>query len=85
MPKTPNEGMGIRKMEGGFKLRLFFSGTDLVGRGAPADQQGDGINEERLAGAGLPRQDRKAGLKLEIQLLNKREIDDAQLEEHCGG
>lgn len=77
--------MGVREMEGGFELRLLFSGTDLVARGAPADQQGDGINEERLAGSGLPGQDRKAGLKLEIQLLNEREIDNAQLGEHCDG
>lgn len=53
-PKPPNERMGVRQMEGGFELRLFFSGADLVGRGAPADQEGDGINEERLAGSGLP-------------------------------
>jgi hypothetical protein len=76
--------MGVREVEGGFELGLIFPGTNLVGRGPPADQQGDGINEERLSGSGLPGQDRKPGLELKTQLLNEREIDNAQLGEHCG-
>ena len=36
-PQALNERMGVWKVEGGFELRLFFSGTDLVGRGSPAD------------------------------------------------
>jgi hypothetical protein len=77
--------MGVWEVEGGFKLGLVFSGTDLVGQGSPADQQGDGINEERFSGPGLPGQDRKPGLELKTELLNEREIDNAQLGEHCGG
>jgi hypothetical protein len=57
----------------------------LVGRSPAADQQGDGIDEERFAGSRLSGEDRKPGLKLKVQLLNEREIDNAQLGEHCGG
>jgi hypothetical protein len=76
--------MGVRKVKGGFKLGLVFSGTDLVGRGTPADQEGDGINEERFSSPGLPGQDCKPGLELQTELLNEREINNAQLGEHCG-
>jgi len=74
----------VRETKGRFKLGLIFSGTDLVGRGSPADQEGYGINEERFTGAGFPGQNRKPGMKLKAQLLNEREIDNAQLGEHCG-
>ena len=77
--------MGIWEVEGGFKLGLVFSGTDLVSQASTADQQGDGINEERFTGSGLPGQDRKPGLELKTELLNERKIDNAQLGEHCGG
>jgi hypothetical protein len=77
--------MGVWEVEGCFKLGLVFSGTNLVGRGPSADQQGDGINEERFTSPGLPGQDRKPGLELKTELLNEREIDNAQLGEHCGG
>lgn len=77
--------MGVRKREGGFKLSLVLSRTDLVGRGSPTNQQSDGINKERFTCPGLPGQDREPGLELKAQLLNEREIDNAQLDEHCGG
>ena len=77
--------MGVWEVKGCFELGLVFSGTDLVGRGSPADQQGEGIDEERFTGPGLPGQDRKPGLELKTELLNEREIDNAQLDEHCGG
>jgi hypothetical protein len=83
-PQALKKWMVVREMEGRFKLGLVFSGTDLVCRGSPADQQGDGIDEERFTGAGLTGQDRKPGMKLKAQLLNEREIDNAQLGEHCG-
>jgi hypothetical protein len=76
--------MGVREVERCFELGLVFSGTDLVGRGSPTDQQGNSINEERFTGPGLSGQDRKPGLELKTELLNEREIDNAQLGEHCG-
>jgi len=36
--------MGVWEVERCFELGLIFSGTDLVGRGSPADQQGNGID-----------------------------------------
>jgi hypothetical protein len=83
-PQALKEWMPVREMKGRFKLSLVFSGTDLVGRSASADQQGDGVDEERFTGAGLTGQDCKPGMKLKAQLLNEREIDNAQLGEHCG-
>ena len=76
--------MGVWEVEGGFELGLVFSGTDLVGQGSPADQQCDGINEERFTGPGLPGQDCKPGLELKTELLNERKIDNTQLGEHRG-
>ncbi len=61
--------MGVWEVEGGFELGLVFSGTDLVGQGSPADQQCDGINEERFTGPGLPGQDCKPGLELKTELI----------------
>ena len=76
--------MGVREVEESLKLGLVFSGTDLIGRGPPADQEGDRINEKRFTGPGLPGQDCKPGLELKTELLNEREINNAQLGEHCG-
>ncbi len=37
-PKLLEQRMGARKMKGGFKLRFVLAGTDLFGRGSPADE-----------------------------------------------
>ena len=76
--------MGVWEVEGCFKLGLVFSRTDLVSRGPSADQQSDGIDEERFTGPGLPGQDCKPGLELKTELLNERKIDNTQLGEHRG-
>lgn len=76
--------MGVWEMEGGFELGLGLSGADLFGRGPTADEQGDGINEKGFTSPRLPGQDDKPGLELKTELLNEREIDNAQLGEHCG-
>jgi hypothetical protein len=84
LPESMKEWVGFREMKGCFQLGLLFSGADVIGRGPPTDQQGDGINEERFAGSGLPGQDRKPRLKLKTKPLYEGEIDNAQLGEHCG-
>lgn len=77
--------MGVREVERGFELSLLFASTNLVGGSPSTDQQRNRIDKERFASPGLPSQDNKSRLELETELLNEREIDDAQLEEHCGG
>ena len=77
--------MGIWEMERCFELSLVFASTNLVGGGPSTDQQRNRIDEKRFTSSSLPGQDNKPRLELETELLNEREIDDAQLEEHCGG
>ena len=77
--------MGIWEMERCFELSLIFASTNLVGGSPSTDQQRNRIDEERFTSPSLPGQDNKPRLELETELLNEREIDDAQLGEHCGG
>ena len=43
------------------------------------------MNEKGFTSPRLPGQDDKPRLELKTELLNEREIDNAQLGEHCGG
>ncbi len=43
----------VRGVEDGFDRGGFLAGAHELGRGAPADEQADGADEDGLAGAGL--------------------------------
>ena len=60
-----------------------LAGADEVARGAAAEQQADGLDEDRLAGAGLARQDVQAGVELDLDRVDDREVPDAQEAEHA--
>ena len=62
-----------------------FAGANQVGRGAGAEQQPDGLDEDGLAGAGLAGQDVEAGLELDLDGLDHRKVADAEEAQHVGG
>jgi hypothetical protein len=54
-------------------------------RGPPsARQQGQGVDQDRLAGAGLSRDDRQSFRKVDLQVLDDCEVPDRQPAEHAG-
>ena len=72
----------VASLEDGFDGRLRLAGPDQVGGRAAAEQQADGLDEDRLAGAGLPGQDVEAGLELDLDGLDDRQVPDAEEAEH---
>jgi hypothetical protein len=73
-----------RKMKRRFKLRFLFTGPDLLRRASSADEQRNGINEQRFPCAGFAGEHRETGLKLNVQLFYERKVDNAQLGKHRG-
>ena len=51
-----------------------LAGADEVAGGAPAEQQADGLDEDRLAGAGLAGQDVEARVELDLDRVDDREV-----------
>ena len=72
----------VRRVEDGLDRRRVLPGPDEVGRGAAADQQPDGADEDGLAGAGLAGQDVQAGLELELEAVDDGQIADGEEAEH---
>ena len=50
-----------------------------------AEQQPDGLDEDRFARSGLAGQDVEARLELDLDGLDHREVADAEKAEHAGG
>ncbi len=63
----------------------LFAGAHEIGGGASADQQSNGPHENALAGTGLPRQDREAGLEFQLEPVDDREVLDAEETQHRVG
>ena len=59
-----------------------FAGPDEVGRGAPAEQQADRFDEDRLPGAGFAGQDVQAGVELDLDRVDDSQVPDAEEAEH---
>ena len=57
--------------------------ADEVAGGAAAEQQADGLDEDGLAGAGLAGQDVEAGVELDLDRVDDREVPDAQEAKHA--
>ena len=64
--------------------RELLAGPHQVARRAGAEQQADGLDEDRLAGAGLARQHGEAGVELDLEPLDDGEMLDAQIAQHGG-
>ena len=63
--------------------RGVLAGADEVARRAAAEQQADRLDEDRLAGPGLAGQDVEAGLELDLDRVDDREMLDAEEAEHA--
>ncbi len=69
--------LGVEQ-EGTLDGRPIGAGTDNVGLTPPAQQQADGVDDDRLAGAGLAGQDVETGAEFEIELVDDGQIVNSQ-------
>ena len=75
----------VRIVEKGFDRRLGFPGANEVCGRAGAQQQADGLDDNRLACPRLAGQDIEARLELDLYGLNHRKVADAEQTQHVGG
>ena len=54
--------------------RFFGVGPDLIHHSAPADEQTDRLDQDRLTRPGFTRQDLKSGCEVEAHLPDQREV-----------
>src|SRR5205814_936430 len=69
-------------LEDGFYRRAVFAGANQVARRPAAQQQADGLDEDRFAGAGFAREDVQPRLELDLGGVNDGQVADAQEAEH---
>src|SRR4030095_12865 len=69
-------------LEDGLDGRGVLPGPDQIRAGASADEEPDGAHEDRFAGAGLARQYIQAGLELQLELVDDRQVMDAEEPDH---
>jgi hypothetical protein len=55
------------------------AGTDRARVGPPPEQQGEGVDDHGLAGAGLAGEHVEAGRDLEVGIIDDPEVADAKL------
>lgn len=72
---------GGGSLEDGAHPRAVGSGTDGVGRGAAAVQEGQSIDEDGLAGAGFAGEEIKPAAKADADAFDDGVVFDDQLEE----
>ena len=63
-------------------VACVFAGAHEVGAGAAADQQVDGFDEDGLAGAGFAGEDVEAGLELDLEVIDDRQMAHAEEAKH---
>ena len=78
-------GPAVDPLECAFDDRLPRSGADVATRRALAKEEREGVDEHRLARAGLAGEDVEAGAEVEGDVGNGREVADAELGEHQVG
>ena len=62
-----------------------LTGPHEVGGRTSPEQEADGLDQNRLAGARLAGQRGEAAVELDLDGLDHREVADAQQAEHVGG
>ena len=72
----------VGRFEDGLECRCILAGPDQVGRGAPADEQPDGSHQNRLARPRLAGEHIEAGLELELQAVDDRQMADRKEPQH---
>ena len=75
-------GRPVRRLEDRLDARLLGAGAHHVGRRAPAAQERHRLDEQRLAGAGLAGEHVEAGAELDLDVVEQREVGDAQVRQH---
>lgn len=78
------DGGGVIEMEGGLDRAGIRAGADEGFIGALADEELESADDDGLAGAGLARDGGEAGGESPLEVLDEREIADAEGGEHCG-
>ena len=71
-------------VEDRFDGRRVLAGPHEVARRSPAEQQADGFDQNRLAGAGFARQDVQARVEFDLDRVDDGEVPDAKEAEHDG-
>ena len=79
---APDEQLFPAVLEDRFDRRGVLAGAHQVARGASPEQQADGFDEDRLAGAGLAGQDVEAGVEFDLDRVNHRKVLNAQEAKH---
>ena len=69
---------GRRQAENGGYAQFVFAATDQRGFRPAAQHQPERIEQNRLAGAGFPRQHAETGRKFKIQPVDEHYIADGQ-------
>jgi hypothetical protein len=63
--------------------RRLLPGSHQLGRGPPAEEEADCLDEDRLAGAGLARQHAQPGVEVDLHLFDDGEVLDGEVSEHA--
>ena len=79
-----NQQLFAARLEDGFDRGDVFAGTHEVARGPAAEQEPDGLDEDGLAGPGLPGQDVEARLEFHLDRVDHGEAFDAEKAQHGG-
>ena len=69
-------------VEDGLDEGLALARPDEVGGTLVAQDEADGVDDDGLAGAGLAGQDGEAGVEMDLEVLDRRQIPDAQELDH---
>jgi hypothetical protein len=59
------------------------AGAEQQPVGAAAERKAEGIEQDRLAGAGLAGQHGQAGADLQVQAVDEDDVADRQVQQHC--
>ena len=79
---TDDELLAVGGFEDGFDIRRIFASSNEVSRRASAEEQADGFDEHRLAGARFAGQDVQARAELDFDRVDHGQSSDAQEAKH---
>ena len=72
----------VRRFEDRLNGGAFLTGAHQVGRRAPADEQADGFDEDRLPRPGFTREHVQAGREFEVEAIDDGEVLDGEKPQH---
>jgi hypothetical protein len=79
------QGAGVLQLEDGLDGRSLLARPDEIGRGALAEDEAQGIDQDRLAGAGLAGEQGQAGSERQLERGDERDVVYFQQLEHVVG